>query len=60
MTAKLIGVGVGPGDPELVTLKAIRALRSADVVAHFAKRGHWATAGPLRCATWRRASPSCR
>jgi precorrin-2/cobalt-factor-2 C20-methyltransferase len=38
--AKLIGVGVGPGDPELVTLKAIRALRDADVVAHFAKRGH--------------------
>jgi len=40
MTARLIGVGVGPGDPELVTVKAIRALRSADVVAHFAKRGH--------------------
>jgi precorrin-2/cobalt-factor-2 C20-methyltransferase len=40
VTARLIGVGVGPGDPELVTLKAIRALRSADVVAHFAKIGH--------------------
>lgn len=26
---RLIGVGVGPGDPELVTLKAIRALRAA-------------------------------
>jgi precorrin-2/cobalt-factor-2 C20-methyltransferase len=36
---KLIGVGVGPGDPELVTLKAARALREADVVAFFAKRG---------------------
>jgi precorrin-2 methylase len=34
---KLIGVGVGPGDPELITLKAIRALAEADVVAHFAK-----------------------
>jgi precorrin-2/cobalt-factor-2 C20-methyltransferase len=35
----LIGVGVGPGDPELLTLKAVRALARADVVAHFAKRG---------------------
>jgi precorrin-2/cobalt-factor-2 C20-methyltransferase len=39
-TARLIGVGIGPGDPELVTLKALRALRDADVVAHFAKRGN--------------------
>jgi len=37
---KLIGVGVGPGDPELMTLKALRALRQADVIAHFAKAGH--------------------
>jgi precorrin-2/cobalt-factor-2 C20-methyltransferase len=39
-TGKLIGVGVGPGDPELITLKAIRALARADVVAHFAKAGN--------------------
>jgi precorrin-2/cobalt-factor-2 C20-methyltransferase len=39
-TARLIGVGVGPGDPELLTLKATRALRDAHVVAHFAKAGH--------------------
>jgi len=37
---KLIGVGVGPGDPELMTLKAIRALAEADVIAHFAKAGN--------------------
>lgn len=36
---RLIGVGTGPGDPELLTLKAIRAIEVADVVAHFAKRG---------------------
>ncbi len=30
--ATLVGVGVGPGDPELVTVKAIRVLESADVV----------------------------
>jgi len=29
----LKGVGVGPGDPELVTIKAARVIRSADVVA---------------------------
>ena len=26
---KLIGVGVGPGDPELITVKAVRVLREA-------------------------------
>ena len=31
---RLYGVGLGPGDPELVTLKALRVLRSAAVVAY--------------------------
>ncbi len=39
-TGKLLGVGVGPGDPELMTLKAVRALAEADVIAHFAKAGN--------------------
>ena len=38
--ARLIGIGVGPGDPGLVTLNAIAALNEADVVAHFAKAGN--------------------
>ncbi|MCJ7526690.1 MAG: precorrin-2 C(20)-methyltransferase [Methyloceanibacter sp.] len=38
--ARLIGIGVGPGDPGLVTLNAIAALQAADVVAHFAKAGN--------------------
>ncbi|MET8826165.1 precorrin-2 C(20)-methyltransferase [Streptomyces sp. NPDC004610] len=32
MSSTLIGVGVGPGDPELVTVKGVNALRGADVV----------------------------
>ncbi len=27
-----IGIGVGPGDPELITLKAAKALQTADVI----------------------------
>lgn len=38
--ARLIGVGVGPGDPELLTLKAVRSLENADVIAWFAKSGN--------------------
>jgi precorrin-2/cobalt-factor-2 C20-methyltransferase len=28
---RLVGIGVGPGDPELVTVKAVRLLREADL-----------------------------
>jgi precorrin-2/cobalt-factor-2 C20-methyltransferase len=36
----LYGIGLGPGDPELVTLKAARILAEAPVIAHFRKKGH--------------------
>lgn len=41
MTAKgrLYGLGVGPGDPELITLKALRLLKAAPVVAYHAAKG---------------------
>jgi precorrin-2 C20-methyltransferase/precorrin-3B C17-methyltransferase len=34
MSGRLFGIGVGPGDPELMTLKAARLIAAADVVAY--------------------------
>lgn len=39
LKGRLTGVGTGPGDPELLTLKAVRAISNADVVAFFCKKG---------------------
>ncbi|MCQ2359789.1 MAG: SAM-dependent methyltransferase, partial [Phascolarctobacterium sp.] len=33
MRGKLYSVGIGPGDPEYMTLKAVRLLKECDVVA---------------------------
>jgi precorrin-2/cobalt-factor-2 C20-methyltransferase len=53
---RLYGIGLGPGDPELMTLKAVRCLGAVPVVAYFAKsgrRGHARTiadgAMPAHC-----------
>jgi precorrin-2 C20-methyltransferase/precorrin-3B C17-methyltransferase len=40
MAGRLYGVGVGPGDPELITVKAAKLISSADVIAY-----HSGTAG---------------
>ncbi|WNJ99869.1 precorrin-2 C(20)-methyltransferase [Thalassospiraceae bacterium LMO-JJ14] len=34
MSGRLYGLGVGPGDPELLTLKAVRLIAEADVIAY--------------------------
>ena len=34
MSGRVFGLGVGPGDPELLTLKALARLRAAPVVAY--------------------------
>jgi precorrin-2/cobalt-factor-2 C20-methyltransferase len=36
---RLYGVGIGPGDPELLTVKATKVIAAASVVAFFAKAG---------------------
>ena len=33
MKGKLYGIGTGPGDPELITLKAIKAMEQSDIIA---------------------------
>jgi precorrin-2/cobalt-factor-2 C20-methyltransferase len=39
MTGRLFGVGVGPGDPELLTLKAARVLQECPVIAYVSAGG---------------------
>ena len=36
---RLYGIGLGPGDPELLTIKAVRLIQSAPVISFFAKTG---------------------
>lgn len=35
----LHGVGLGPGDPELMTVRAVRIVQASPVVAYFSKKG---------------------
>jgi precorrin-2/cobalt-factor-2 C20-methyltransferase len=39
MSGTVYGIGVGPGDPELITLKGLRLLRACPVVAYPAPEG---------------------
>jgi precorrin-2/cobalt-factor-2 C20-methyltransferase len=53
---QLHGIGLGPGDPELLTVKAVRLLQAAPVVAYFAKSGR---NGNARSIAERWMRPSC-
>lgn len=53
MTGRLYGVGTGPGDPELMTLKGARVLAAADTIAFFAKEGNGSNARAAAAAHFR-------
>ena len=38
-TGRLLGVGVGPGDPELLTLKAVRVINESAAIAYVSAGG---------------------
>ena len=44
VTGKLYGVGVGPGDPELMTVKAWRLISTAETIAYLCANGKDSTA----------------
>jgi precorrin-2/cobalt-factor-2 C20-methyltransferase len=39
MSGRLYGIGLGPGDPDLLTVKAARLIETTPVIAFFAKAG---------------------
>jgi precorrin-2 C20-methyltransferase / precorrin-3B C17-methyltransferase len=47
---RLFGVGVGPGDPELITIKAQRVLRQAHVIAYPCARHGQSNARSIVCS----------
>lgn len=55
MTGVLHVVGVGPGDPELMTLRAARVIGASPVVAHFCKAGR---PGHARSVAWAHVAAS--
>ena len=55
-TGRLFGVGVGPGDPELVTVKAARVIATADVVAYPVAR-HGRSVARRIAAPYQRGDP---
>ncbi len=60
MTGTLYSVGVGPGDPELMTLKAARVLAAAPAYAFFAKRGRPSHARSIAAAHLRPGAEALR
>ncbi|MGH6838917.1 MAG: precorrin-2 C(20)-methyltransferase [Methylocella sp.] len=53
---RLFGVGLGPGDPDLVTIKATKIIAAVPVTAYFAKKG---SRGQARAILDRWVTDSC-
>ena len=51
MTGILFGTGIGPGDPELMTLKAVRLIRENDTIAALPTRLLF-----RQCRNWQKKS----
>ena len=55
-----IGVGVGPGDPELITLKAVRAIRESNIIAVPCGNGCSSPEASVACQIALRAVPEMK
>ncbi len=57
MTGQFIGVGVGPGDPELITLKAYTLIQQADVISYIANAQGESQAKVIAAQALNKAAP---
>jgi precorrin-2/cobalt-factor-2 C20-methyltransferase len=55
-TGTLYGVGMGPGDPDYLTVRAVRVLSAAPVLVHFCKKGRRGNARTIADAVVRDAA----
>lgn len=50
--SKLYGVGVGPGDPELITVKALNVIKKADIICYVGKNKESSVAFNIAKGAW--------